>query len=269
MKRLILRTAMCLALTAFCGLVQADNFGSDVCQNDGCQKDCCQKDCCDDYCKGGSGGCWSADVELMFLKYHESDGVGTTAAFDSFDYELAPRITLAYDRCDGVSYRLRYFEFDHSAIIEGDNYAIDTYNLDFEVAQEIQLGCATSIEFNSGVRYNNYKHFDDTLDQSFDGIGIMVGTEVTRCTGNGRYYARARHAVLMGDGENVDNGDFFGDQVLGQTELATGFEVERCLCNGAVVTMSLGGEVQQWHSYEDEDEDVGFAGVVLGFGFRQ
>jgi hypothetical protein len=230
-------------------------------------------DACDSACGTSCGCCcggsWTANAELLFLRFHEADGVDNDESngVDEYDFNTCPRLTVGYTTCDGLSTRIRYFEHDHSATIDGDpRFSVDTYNVDFELAQKFQIGCVSSVEFNGGIRYNGYEHQeeDDVIDESFNGIGIFLGLEGTRGLGCANVYGRARHAILMGDSDDPADDHFRGDVVLGQLELGIGVEVERCFCGGSVLALRAGVEMQQWFGYEDDEEDVGFGGFLVG-----
>ena len=193
------------------------------------------------------GGRWTALTEVLFLRYHESDGVDESAPEDEFGFDPAWRIALGYTGCDGLSYRVRYFSYDQDATINGNPYSVDTYNFDFELAQAFHIGCLTDLEFSGGFRYNHYEHLEETnssgfLDQRFDGIGLIIGISAERCLGCGDVYGRVRHAILTGDDEDPDpNAEIFYDSIHSQLELGVGYKIEYCL-GGMVADLRFGFE---------------------------
>ena len=219
-------------------------------------------DCCTSCCSGGA----YADLELLFFKSYESDGVTGTDnnVGGRYDFELAPRITLGYDSGCGYDVRLRYFHWDHNGPVGA---FVDTYNIDLEIAKEVCI-CDAAVEFSTGLRYNEYRHRDannigNLADEYFSGAGIIMGIQTRYCVCSSTLYARARHSILVGDSEDPEDGEIRNDVVLSQLELGTGVEVDRCIA-GMNTTLRLGVEFQDYFSYEDEDEDVGFFGFVLG-----
>jgi hypothetical protein len=238
-------------------------------------------DCCDGGCGSRcASGCGHFTVlaEVLFLRFFSADGVddNTGGGTERFDFYAAPRVTVGYKSAKGLSTRLRYFSYDHTAPnIQDEPYLVKTFNVDFEIAQELKINRLTLLEINAGGRYNHYKHkedetFDDfgIIDQEFDGVGLTFGAEIKRELGCGALYGRARHAVLLGDGRDPDDGEFIGDQVLGQLELGIGYELVRQLSSGCVLSLRTGIEVQQWSGYEDEQVDVGFGGFLSSVGIN-
>lgn len=125
------------------------------------------------------------------------------------------------------------------------------------------------MEFSGGVRYNEYVHRDadndGNSDEYFHGIGMIMGIEARHCVGCGTLYGRARHAILVGDSTDFseDPVQEREDVILAQLELGAGYEVERCIA-GRNATLRAGVEYQDYFSYEDTDEDVGFFGFLIG-----
>ena len=235
----------------------------------GCGDTCCSDSCCRSSCAAGRV---IFQADLLFFRFFEADGVDENPdnGTDRFDFEASPRITLGYKNAKGLSTRLRYFGYNHSNNIDNQgNFEIDTYNIDFELAQELKVGRLTRMEFNMGCRFNSYEHTEygnTEIDQEFEGIGLTFGTELKRDLGPGALYGRGRYAILVGEGRDHEDGSYFGDQVLGQLELGVGYEVVRCMSSGCVLSLRAGIEMQQWLGYEDEEEDVGFGGFLCSAG---
>ncbi|MCG8451539.1 MAG: Lpg1974 family pore-forming outer membrane protein [Pirellulales bacterium] len=222
---------------------------------------------------GGGGGRLAVLTELLFLRFHESDGVDNVQSngIDRYEFNPCYRLTFGYQMFNGLSLRVRYFEHDHSAVIDGDPlYAVETYNVDLELAQQLRVGRATTVEINGGVRYNHYEHQEqDTLnDEEFDGTGLIVGAEARRSCWLGNLYGRMRHSILLGDSIDPADGTFRGDVALGQLELALGFEFRRTTSSGCVLSLGTGFEIQEWFTYEDDQEEVGFGGFALNAGMN-
>jgi hypothetical protein len=174
---------------------------------------------------------------------------------------------LGYVTCGGLGARVRWWEYDHSAVINGDDYSVDTYNIDFEVFRRVCLGSCTTFEFSAGLRYNDFEQVSvRDGNQSFDGVGGMIAVEgrtnVFGCLG---VYGRLREAILM---EDWNNGAFGlrMDTSRPVTEVALGLDY--CTRN---LTLRGGWEWQNWGNYASDQfdiqqntEDAGFGGFVFG-----
>ncbi|MCA9154418.1 MAG: hypothetical protein R3C99_05510 [Pirellulaceae bacterium] len=241
-----------------------DNGGGLGCCDSGCDSGCCDSycDCTVDYGCCGLPGAYVL-AEATFFKYHRADGV---PAGSTFDYEVSPRITLGYTGQSGLGGRLRYWEYDHAA----GAASVDTYNLDAEIYQRVALGCKTTVEVAGGVRYNEFEEIGIGLGPvSGSGWGAMASLEGTRKIRRGYLYARARHAMLFDD--STAAGVPLSDINPTQTELTLGWRGMRCLANGAVATLDLAVESQNWSNYSigrfaPAPVDVGFFGFTAGLG---
>ena len=232
---------------------------------------------CDAECGCCCGGGWSKDFEVLFLRFHEADGVDEDRPVDQFGFDPAWRVTVGHTDSSGLSYRTRYFSYDQTATINGENYSVETYNVDFEIAQLIQVSCLLDVEISAGVRYNHYQHDesqtddqgvdDNAVDQQFEGIGLIIGLSADRQLGCGDLYGRVRHSILVGDDEDPEADSFHSDSIHSQLEIGVGYKVEYCI-GPAVAELRLGVEMQNWYTYEDEEEEVGFAGFLVGLGLN-
>jgi len=234
-------------------------------------------DCCCDPCGGG----WAAEAELPFLRYHRAGGLGATNASE-FDFATSPRFTLGYEGANGLGARVRYWEYDQ--VNEARNISVDTFNLDFEVFQNIQLSSNTSVEMSAGIRKNDFEEIDSSgviplpvaivIPTSFSGWGGLLGVEINRESRFGTLYAYGRYAILMGDvsiatatwapipATNIVRGI---DHTGHQTEIGLGIERSFDIL-GATATAKAGVEWSNWSNYSYEFRSVGFGGFVLGLG---
>jgi hypothetical protein len=194
--------------------LEGGSHGGGSCCGDSCC-DSCGDGCCDPCCRpGGVIG----SVELTFLKPHNSLGNRGAEETDvEFGYELAPRVTVGYQGSDGLGWRVRYWEFNHTATapIVGtnrtDSQNYDTYVLDLEFVDSMSLGCYWDASVFAGFRY---LEFDEervsrvtatgviNAFSSFDtaGYGLTVGGELRRCIGNNLAgFVNVRSSVIMGD----------------------------------------------------------------------
>lgn len=226
------------------------------------------KGCFNNCCCNGSA--WIADVEMTAFRYNRGDGFRNKTVFDYDD--ISPRITIGYRNCDCLGFRVRYWNHDHDG---AHNTSVDTYNIDLEVFEEIDLTCCTSVEWSAGVRYNEFDEIGIDGQQYFHGAGLIAGLQVNRTLGcYGGLYARGRLAVLTHHA--ADDQLVMCDVIRSQTELALGYEVRRCLSSGGILSLNIGWEMQYWEDYVDVQvaagdvvpTSVGFNGVVAGIGLE-
>lgn len=214
------------------------------------------------------------DAEVTFFRFHNNAGIHPSS---EFGFETSPRITVGYRSPEGLGTRLRWWEYDHHNQ-NGAPYAVDTYNVDLEVFEEISLGSCTSIELSAGIRYNEFDQFsvDEEVGLSpgigwyaFDGFGAIVGIEARRSVScNSAIYARLRQAILMDDYDVstpfTESEEVLHDVVVGMTEIALGYETSLASSGCYSVNGRVGVEWQQWHNYLMGALDAGFAGFTAG-----
>lgn len=233
--------------------------------------------CCESCCTGSL----FANVEATFFRYHRADGVRTGDAVNpnfitEFGFELAPRVTVGYVGCDGLGVSLRWWDYNHNnpaANAANQGVGVDTYTIDFEVFENIQLSCATSMQVSFGIRYNDFEETivdTDTLRNIITAWGGIGAVEFRRqlgagllsgcndCCGgnNGAVYGRLRGGILMSDRQvnDLTSATFprvydMHDVVVGVAEIAFGYEVSQCLSTGQVLTLRAGVEWQMWLDY--------------------
>ncbi|HUG66215.1 MAG TPA: Lpg1974 family pore-forming outer membrane protein [Pirellulaceae bacterium] len=265
---------------------------------------------CDSTC--GDGGFYGL-AELMFMKYHRADGVRAgsfnnippaTTDDVSFDYNATPRLTLGYVTDSGLGVRVRYWEYDQVGTPDfpgtGVGMGVDTYNIDFEAFERVQVSDCWAFELSGGLRYNS---FNETMTDpippgarlnSFDGLGGIVGLEATRSLGRwGNLYGRTRFGILHDDKTviNVAGGltqaAILRDSTVTMTEIAMGYEWNRCTRNGSLLFARAGYEWQHWDNFSSSftpftttppgnppaafagPSDVGFSGFVFALGLER
>lgn len=215
------------------------------------------------------------DAEVTFFRLHNNAGIHPS---NEFGFETSPRITVGYRSPDGLGTRVRLWEYNHQNNSGRSPYAIDTYNVDVEVFEEISLGSCTSIEWSAGIRYNEFDQFSDDDDAgigpgfgwyAFDGFGAIVGIEARRSVScNSAIYARLRQAILMDDYDVStifsESDDTLHDTVVGMTEIALGYETSLASSGCYSVNGRVGVEWQQWQNYLAGLWDTGFAGFTAG-----
>jgi len=246
--------------------------GGSACEASDCDAadDCTASSCC----SSDQSGVFF-DAEVTFFKFHNNAGIHPS---NEFGFETSPRITVGYRSPDGLGTRLRWWKYDHQNHSARSPYAINTYNVDLEVFEEISLGSCTSIELSAGIRYNEFDQFSDDDDAgigpgfgwyAFDGLGAIVGIEARRSVScNSAIYARLRQAVLMDDydvsSELLEGEYTLHDTVVGMTEIALGYETSLASSGCYSVNGRVGVEWQQWHNDLAGTWDSGFAGVTAG-----
>ena len=226
---------------------------------------------------GGGSGCgsgWYAgagslvfDYDIMFMKYHQSGGVKSTNAGNlvgnadsaEFDFEYSPRVSLGYELCNGLGYRINYWYFDETAPTNNAGFvSIDTFTFDAEIYRRIDLTACTSLELSGGYRYLDFEQRDEGwlgagLDWGFANWGGTISTELShQVTCNHRLFVRSRLSIVMGDiGLSNAGGlpDVAGtglDHETTMIELALGWEGTRCMCNGLTLVYGVSGNWSQW-----------------------
>ena len=242
--------------------------------------------CCTDCCCGGE---FFGEIEFHFTKYYQSGhGVRNSGAPDNddsadFDYSLAPRFIVGYQRCDGLGARINYWIYDDDAPTNDAGFvSIEAQTLDFEFFQTVDMCQNTTLEFFGGARFAQFEQQDDTdLDYGYDSYGLTGGMELSRYLRvGGRLYARGRLSLLNDSGYLLDSGNLdedddsrFHDQIFMQTELAIGWEGRRCMGYGDLV-YGVGAEYQLWtdsaiggdESTEANFYDSAWGGVLFNVG---
>ena len=255
-----------------------------------CGPDCACSACCT------QKKMYFVDVESTYFRYHRADGVridgGDPDYGVEFGFEYSPRITAGFYGCDGFGVRARWWKYDHAEPALNENFGhmgVDTYNIDIEFVDLINLTRYTNIEWFAGARYNDFDENIVNEDQGFvanvnsSAYGALAGVQVNRTTKSGAsLFARARAAILMDDGHVFDESDGTVtrlDTTQGMSEIAAGFEFATCL-GPAVFKLTLAAEFQNWFNFSaafdtgvngnelDGSSDVGFGGLVVGVGLE-
>ncbi|MBC8128205.1 MAG: hypothetical protein H8M99_13775 [Gloeobacteraceae cyanobacterium ES-bin-144] len=128
----------------------------------------------------------------------------------------------------------------------------------------------------------------DSYDSEFSGLGIVIGVDGTLSMSNGfSAYGTFKQSVLFGKTKySYDNKSYFlngqnvyvdssspsnsseSDTVLAISELGLGVQYDFCFSNVAA-NIRLGVEAQYWAGLSNDDsENTGLAGFVLGANFR-
>lgn len=281
--------------------------GCSSCGNGGCGGGCGASCGGCDPCYRNSGVYFGA--EAAFLKLHHSSGTSGQGLASNTnletDYEATPRIWLGYQHCDGLGFRLRYWEFDHdygavSALTPSqiDVMGVDTYTIDAEITDTTRLGCNWDATLSFGFRYVEFEEFrgltgtganptftGSTVD--FSGYGLTLGGELRRAvTCNLNLYAGMRGSLLFGDNDQnflINNvvqplGSTHQENVLASIlEIQIGAEYSRPIgCNANFIVRG-GFEAQYWDSVSpgfvnamlDNDGAFGLGGFTVAAGITR
>jgi len=218
-----------------------------------------------------------ADVELNFMRFNQTDGTGFLGVPNRFNWEATPRFTLGFAGAEGLGLRLRYWEYSHSAGPPPTETVVDTYNIDLELFDYVQIGRATSLEWSAGLRYNDFSVIERAagLNDEFGGLGALLGLKLTRATSCGKFYGRASWAIMTDSDSNSLNVATTNDIGM-QTEIGLGYELSRVTLKGVQLTSRVGYEVQYWSGYGvnsaalgNGNVGIGWDGVILGIGFNR
>ena len=250
-------------------------------------------------CGAGCNPCcrsqgWFGSAQAVWLKPHHTDGTGFAQVGGNVetDAELSPRLELGYARCDGLGWRVRYWEYDHAFVgghpMEPFGIGWDTWVGDFEVVDSTALGCDCDATFSLGYRHVEYA---ETLDgggpiiKAFEGDGLTASVEL-RCplTCGWGLFANTRGSALYGE----EDLSFLEDDVVSFAfhqeanvkyiwEAQAGIEWIRCHPCGGYWFARAFGEVQYWDAFGiglvvndsgdfARDSSVGFAGFGFSLG---
>ncbi len=243
-------------------------------------------------CAGLIGG-----FDLLMARPHSSMGIRGAALTDlHFDYEATPRIWLGWQGERGLGFRARYWEFDQiefgaAAAGATDSIAYDTYVIDLEAIDTMQLNADWLVTLSAGFRYVDFTETRQLVDAAGvgltshafagDSLGGTIGAEVRRplwaCLVG---FASARGSILFGDQTELAGPtpavaiDEETDNVYFISELALGMDWTRQMNSGGEFFVRAGYEVQFWDNFTGEPgfdggESIGFEGFVLGAGIRR
>ncbi len=219
---------------------------------------------------GGAGA--YVDAEINFMRFYQTDGVGPLGTPNRFKYEATPRVEIGYVSAGGVGIRGRYWNFSYTAGPPALETAVDTYNVDVELFERVDISPCTTAEWSAGVRYNDFRQDERIYAQNdeFGGLGLLIGLKLDREAGPGNIYGRGRWAILT-DTESNDQNFATRDNISMQFEMGVGYELSRCLHNGSLLTARVGYENQFWTGFGVRSTGigngmtgVGFGGVVIG-----
>jgi hypothetical protein len=272
---------------------------------------CCGDVGCGDMGCGGYQSCRTsgiiAGVEMPLLKAHygavslDIPGVVQLPELTpSFDHEPTPRFWLGLRSCDGLAFRARYWQYDHSAsaIDLGTGYyvaaGLEAQSLDFEVAQTGYF-CNWEFEIAGGGRWAKIGddlsiNYADTLvswDRSFEGGGPTFAIGVRRKLGRGRLalvgnfrasliYGDTHLALGLDDGQTAEGMSAgVDDQLVEIYEIQVGAEWSKMMCGGCRVAGRVVLEGQAWELAPAPgplglfDTNIGFVGPSFSLAIER
>ncbi len=260
---------------------------------------------------------WQLETEVLFLRFHKATGtqvnnvlgpVGPDPGLRGIGeyqtgFEASPRISISYVASNNMFYKVRWFDYQHSAknIIDGPGLvtgvfggaSIDAYSIDFVAGERFYLARGWDIEVEGGLRHIGYEEHRRDLVTPNDtpvkllhdvswGTGAIVGLEARKqVRGNTSVFGRFRTAIIQGghrhwnDVNPVQSGRFHNNITSIQIELATGSEWNWILNNGSEVFFRVTGEAIQWSDLSTDDamlgdiSDIGWGGFGFVFGIYQ
>ena len=215
--------------------------------------------CCDDCSRAGVVG----GAEVLWLKAYDSNG-----DFNEFNFDEAFRFWIGYQSDDGLGIRLRYFEYEQTAV---NGEFIDIEYTDIEVFDSVQLGCNWDLYIGGGFRYLGYEDNDLNLgaglNDSLWGVGPVLSAELYRHIGDrAALYAIGRQSIIVGNG--LDDGLATRDMTGSVTEIQLGGQVHRDW-NGGLLFGRIGWETQGYYDIHDNEELVTLMGLALSVGIMR
>src|SRR5262249_6578524 len=147
--------------------------------------------------------------------------------------------------------------------------SVDTWTIDAEVFDTFCLNRNWDLEIAAGIRYNEFREtmVDDRIESrsnEFTGYGIVASAELRRLVGcNSALFVRTRASILMSDKDIYNVGPDVGiqnvhlnDVVVGQIELAFGYDYIVPYCDGSYAFARIQAEWQDWYNYSSAFSDT-------------
>lgn len=249
-----------------------------------------------DACCAGCSAGLVGGAELTLLRPHHAMGIrGADDTPLEFGFEPAPRFWLGYIAPSGGGFRVRYWDFDHTAAdvsaFSADYTAalrFDVGVLDAELTDLIPLGERWEILLSGGYRYVDYQELavrTDSLTGEIDELheydsashGATAAVELRRYLLAGlSLFGNVRASWLFGDRSEYQ--DFprvllarENDNSRMMLETQWGCDWTRPTRWGAVLFARTAGELQWWDNFSGEPtfdggQSIGFAGLTLAAG---
>jgi hypothetical protein len=265
------------------------NAGCDACGSncgDGCNS-CGSGVGCGSGCDSGCGGCggngaWLCPdpscyflADLLFFQANSGDlnidGIRTQNSG-----QPATRFTFGRLNSNGRSFRIRYFNYDHTLDTDpnfGVAGRLNMETLDFELGRRFTLGGRLRGEFNGGIRWTQLQAFSpipfngggtETILNYDHALGPVVGLNLRgRQVLRGESFLNLRQAWMFGTGIS------FGDIAPGTftiSEVQFGLQWERQVRMGTLIARTM-FEAQSWN--DGYHGSIGLVGGGFGFGLAR
>lgn len=205
---------------------------------------------------------WSLGVEVLYLKAHQSEG-----GFDEYsaqDEELSYRLEAAYKQEGNLGIRARFFEFKGSDGKDsmGEYWYPELKTVDLEAFDNFELGSFQG-EYAFGLRYLSYQEpYDGSFEVDYQGIGPTLALDLVRPISESfAAYVNSRLSLVYGDDDVTPDSK---TAIISEIGLGVQYEFGDCKHN-----VRLGVEAQNYGGVSDDDgEDTGLFGAVVGFNFN-
>jgi hypothetical protein len=165
---------------------------------------------------------------------------------------------------------VRYFDYFQRAN-NGD--LIDIYTLDFEVYDQIELGCYWDLLIGGGFRVLGYEDNDvggGDPENALWGVGPVITAELYRHVGDfAALYAIGRQSLIVGSGIDTDADPSEREDDTGSvTELQLGLQLHTNWGN-SLVFGRVGWETQGYYDIHDSEELVTLMGAAFTAGIMR
>jgi hypothetical protein len=202
---------------------------------------------------------WTFGIEALYLRPYQSEG-----GYDTSDYDLGGRISIGYNFSDCLFTRASYFGYTTDTATDEELF-MSTIGLD--IGQTFNPSDVLTLSPYVGLGYVNIEEdFDDT---EFEGLGLVLGIDATReLVNNLSLYATAKQTIAFGSTDylNRTSPRNSTDNVAFVSQLGLGLQHD---FTNIDANIRFGFEGQWWSGVSDDDsEDIGLAGLVLGANFR-
>jgi hypothetical protein len=255
----------------------------------------CQEGCSCNCCRDSG---WIGGFEMTFLRPHASMG---TKGYDGtplrFDFEAAPRLWTGYQGANGLGFRFRYWDFDHTQTVASLSTAPrrldnERYNIsvsDLEVTMLQGIGCNWELTLAGGVRYVDFEESQfsrpatGAVDRSHafasSTWGPTIAAEVRRpIIGYVSLFGNVRGSALYGNQNEFFNGALYRNMegnVKFISEMQLGVDYRKPLRNACGEWFARAAvEGQYWSTFSGEPSfdgsgAVGFVGMALSVGIAR
>lgn len=248
---------------------------------------------------------WTLGLEALYLRPYQSEGAYDNGDFEfggrgsiGYDFNDCLFVKATYfgfeaevSDDDGEDDNSNYPLFESDADLKV-SYLDLVVGQHFKPSEKLKLSPYVGLRWATFEESTDLTEFglrdlvrDTEISSEFSGLGIVVGIDGVRTLGGGfSLYGTAKQSVVFGTtdhsysrsfqgtvvGDNaldLDSGDFEDDRVLYITELGLGLQYDFAFASVAA-NIRAGVEGQWWAGLSNDDsENVGLGGFVLGANF--